>query len=422
MKLYFMYNIVVKDLDHSLVDRVVKRFYGKWLNIADEPQPYSYNIVLNKCFEKPKLLSPSTVEVCVSSENQKSIVTGIEQGKALLRQAVSWDGSTYLLSLEGEELEDYQIHPAYDVFIWRAGAEENVLLEVGADPGLNPLIHKRFGGEHYIYAGPHLYGKLIVPDEECLLKFTPHRSVHMDNDLVKFVELNRSTMAYHVAVARKFLDSLGEPDVVLVSFSGGKDSLVTLDLALKHYGRDVVRAVYVDTGVDFPQTTVFVEEVSAKLGVEVEKIRVPVREALSERGLPSKTNRWCTVLKTQGFRKVLERYRERYRRILVLVGDRDAESEARARKPPVRRREGYLEASPIKQWSTVHVQLYAWIHNLPENPLYLQGFYRLGCYICPALTGLEKRVMYTKLYNSLKQLEWFELFIKKACREMASQV
>ncbi len=93
------------------------------------------------------------------------------------------------------------------------------------------------------------------------------------------------------------------------------------------------------------------------------------------------------------------------------MGDRDTESEARARKPPVRRRRGYLEAAPLKQWATIHVQHYIWSRGLPLNPLYKLGFYRLGCYICPALTSLERFIMLRKLLDRLRGMPWFEKYI-----------
>jgi len=260
---------------------------------------------------------------------------------------------------------------------------------------------------------------MIVPDEGCNLQYFVLDDKRIDNDLDKFKEHNRIHLFHHVTIARKFLESLGEPDIVVVSFSGGKDSLVTLDLALKHYGRDMVKAIYVDTGVDFPETSVYVDRVMEKLGVEIVKAYAPVKENIGSKGLPSRSNRWCTIYKTMAFKKHLMSIRERYKKILVLVGDRDVESYARSRKPPIRRREGYLEASPLKQWATIHVQLYTWLNKLPENPLYFHGFYRLGCYICQALTGLEKQIMLYKLYESLKNREWFVEFINNSCKEGA---
>lgn len=409
---YWMYRVVPENMDRERVSKVVERFYGKWIHIASETYKYSYNIVLSKnC--RTRLIEPNTVITCIDNENTESIRKAIEYGKAFIRQYVSWNGSTYLLSSGGEDLENYVIHPAFDLFIWRDNLEKTILDNKNIHVCSNPLIHKRFGGEYLVYSGSKPVAKLKAPDHGIEFYVEQLNMECCDNDLDLFITLNKNYLIKHIMISRMFLNSLGEPDHVLVSFSGGKDSLVVLDLAVKHYGRDMVTGVYIDTGVDFPITSKYIELVSEKLGVRIEKIKVPVKDMIKSYGLPSKTNRWCTMMKTSGFKKIVEKYRGKYKKLLVLVGDRDSESEARARKPPVRKRRKYLEASPIKQWSTIHVQLYIWMYDLPENPLYKMGFYRLGCYICPALTSIEKHIMYNKLYNFLEKHPYFREFIDR---------
>ncbi|MEM0379998.1 MAG: phosphoadenosine phosphosulfate reductase family protein [Desulfurococcaceae archaeon] len=397
MSKYWLYNIIPNGFEYNLLSKVIEKYYGNWIHIDRVEQKYSFNIIIsNKCSEF-RLIKPNTVEVCVDKASMENIRRSIEIGRALLRQHVVWTDNTYSLFGEGFELEDYSIHPAYDIFIWRNGVETWILDSKNIVYGSNPLIQKRFGGEHLVYSGFRKVAKLIIPDSGFGFKAEQLSNEVNSNHLINFIETNKAITTYYTIISRKFLESLGEPDHVLISFSGGKDSLVTLDLAIKHYGREMVTAVYVDTGVDFKETIEYVNELSSKLGVNIEYVYVPVREYLSIYGYPTKTNRWCTLFKTNGFKKVLMKYKEKYRKILVLVGDRDSESLKRSRKPPVRKKQGYLEATPIKQWSTIHVQLYIWLNNLPENPLYRYGFYRLGCYICPALTSLERYIMITRL-------------------------
>lgn len=407
-----MFHVVPVNIDFDLVVNSISRFYGRWVKVSREPSSFSYNVLLEKCSGNVEFYDINTVRICIDKETPYSIARAIEFGRAWIRQAISWDGRTYRLFMSYSRLEDYEVHPAYDLFIWRSGFEQEVLKSIGLKSGLNPLIHKRFGGEYIIYSGSKPTAKLHILDEGFIFKGEQLSIDLVDNDLGLFIESNKPILHRHIIIVRKFLDSLGEPDIVVVSFSGGKDSLVTLDLAVKHFGNDMVRGVYVDTGVDFDETRKYVGTVAEKIGIEIEYVYAPVKELVSRHGFPSKKNRWCTLVKTQGFKKALSRYIERYRRVLVLVGDRDSESEARARKPPVRRRKKYLEASPIKQWSTIHVQLYTWINNLPENPLYKRGFYRLGCYICPALTSLEKYIMIKYLYRELKDKPLFKEYLK----------
>lgn len=415
MSMYWMYNAVVKEPGiEDYLRRILRRYYGKWLNVSKKRTSYSYNIVISTGEESLiKLIDPLTVHVQFPKKLLNSplkIFRMIETGRAYFRNHIVWD-ETYKLGFEGRMLERYEIKPAYDVMLALGSEYHRLLVNNGLEPPLNALINKRFGGEHYVYDGPYLHGKLIVPDEGFLLSSIKYRDrVYETIDLDEVLKNNNDALLMHIMVSRKFLESLGKPDIVLVSFSGGKDSLAVLHLAKMHFGEDIVRGIYVDTGVDFPHTKKYVKEMREKLGIEIDVVRSDVDVLLSRKGLPTKDNRWCTLRKTHAFKKRLKWYKKKFDRVLVLVGDRDSESVARARKPPVRKRENYLEAAPIKQWSTFLVQLYHLKYHLPFNPLYLRGFYRLGCYICPALTALEKHIMFNYMFKELEGLAWFKEF------------
>ncbi|RLE80629.1 MAG: hypothetical protein DRJ52_05955 [Thermoprotei archaeon] len=153
------------------------------------------------------------------------------------------------------------------------------------------------------------------------------------------------------------------------------------------------------------------ETVSRKLGVRLEVAEAHVDSALEEKGLPTNENRWCTRMKIEAlYRKIREASRGR---TLIVVGDRDAESELRSKRPFVRTHEEFTQVAPLKLWSGSHVQLYLLKNNIPLNPLYLEGFYRLGCFICPALRSWEIMI----LKNNLKlipgdQLNLFKSFLR----------
>lgn len=55
---------------------------------------------------------------------------------------------------------------------------------------------------------------------------------------------------------REWVDEYGE-DGVYISFSGGKDSTVLLNIARKLYPN--IRAVFVDTGLEYPEIRAFVK-------------------------------------------------------------------------------------------------------------------------------------------------------------------
>ncbi len=411
---YYMYNLIIEDGSATTIRSIIERYYGKWMHVSRSPSKYSYNITLRLCREEHvKAVDVNTVSICLPEKyTPRTLVRMIEYARAYLRLFISWDKTAYRLDSYGEPLEEYSMHPAYDLFIW--DKQVWLLKQLGLEPVGPLLINKRFGGLHYVYSGKNVVAELVVPDEGILIYLKKRKPVSTTTvSIHDIIEKNKPIITKHVAISRRFLESLGNPDIVIVSFSGGKDSLVTLDLAIKHYGKKHVRAIYIDTGVDFPITRKYISRIAEYYGISIDTIYAPVKDNIPRYGLPTRKNRWCTLLKVAAFRKKLEEYRGKYRKILVIVGDRDTESEKRSRKPPVRRRRGYLEAAPIKQWATIHVQLYTMINNLPVNPLYEYGFYRLGCYICPALTSLEKYVMVNRMLNEIKNLPWFKEYIER---------
>lgn len=92
---------------------------------------------------------------------------------------------------------------------------------------------------------------------------------------------------------------------VIVSFSGGKDSLATLILADKKYGRGGVIAVFCDTGWEHEMTYKHIAEVCQELGVELVTIKSKkylnfIDLAVKKKRFPSTKARFCTEeLKTK---------------------------------------------------------------------------------------------------------------------------
>jgi len=76
---------------------------------------------------------------------------------------------------------------------------------------------------------------------------------------------------------RRYAESV---DVVVVPWSEGKDSTLVLHLASKAVPQSRLRAVFADTGLEFPQTLEFAEMASRALGVRVEKVYAGSTELL----------------------------------------------------------------------------------------------------------------------------------------------
>lgn len=314
----------------------------------------------------------------------------IERGRAKIRNTARWRGAYVLGRCEGVNL-GVEPHPAYDVFLLLGErAVELVSEHLGAELEGPLLLVRKMGGEHDVYAGPSLVGRLRVPDTgrvsgEKLGEQAGGTSVE------RLLSENERVLETLERVSSSLLEGVGrEFDTVVVPWSGGRDSTATLLLARKVLGSKV-KAVYVDMGLEFRGSREHVLEVSERLGVELHTARVDLESYVRAVGLPSHSNRWCTRLKIEALYSKVREVAEG--RTLLVVGDRDAESELRSKRGPVREHEGFTQAAPLKNWSAAQAQLYILKHGIPLHPLYELGFYRIGCWVCPALRSWEKEVM-----------------------------
>lgn len=96
---------------------------------------------------------------------------------------------------------------------------------------------------------------------------------------------------------RQWVNEFGE-DGVYISFSGGKDSTVLLDIARKMYPE--IKAVYVDTGLEYPEIKHFVKGFD---NVEIIRPEMVFKDVITKYGYPmiSKEVSECV----QGARKYL---------------------------------------------------------------------------------------------------------------------
>ena len=134
-----------------------------------------------------------------------------------------------------------------------------------------------------------------------------------------------------VDFAIKLLQSIPQDGDIEVSYSGGKDSDVILELA-KMAGIPY-RAIYKNTTIDPPGTIAHARE----MGAEVIHPQKTFFQLISEKGYPSRVSRWCcSVLKEY---KVCDR---------AIQGIRRSESRKRAERY---KEPEYAEFTPQKEKS-----------------------------------------------------------------------
>jgi phosphoadenosine phosphosulfate reductase len=181
---------------------------------------------------------------------------------------------------------------------------------------------------------------------------------------------------------------------VYVSFSGGKDSLTTLDLT-RSAVKKPVKVFFANTGIEFPETVEFARRFCKENDIEL--IEVEAREAFWENlpsfGPPAKDFRWCCkVCKLAPINTVMEECTRGGRKCLTIDGKRKYESFTRSRIAPKEENPfipGQVSVFPIRNWRAIEVWLYIYYRKLEYNPLYDEGFERVGCWLCPAELSAE---------------------------------
>jgi len=213
----------------------------------------------------------------------------------------------------------------------------------------------------------------------------------------KTIDANRHVIDQFEADGVKFIrNAAGNMKKKLTtSFSGGKDSLVTLHLTEKAFGagsetEKEYEIIFADTGLEFQETIDNVKEVVEIYGHPFKETSAGnvFWEEYEIYGPPGVDNRWCTQsCKLKPITTLIETNYLEDGGCLTFIGQRQYESKARAtsqriwKSPSVR---GQIGAAPIQEWTAMHVWLYIFDKDLHYNPLYEKGFDRIGCWLCPA--------------------------------------
>ena len=213
-----------------------------------------------------------------------------------------------------------------------------------------------------------------------------------------------------VDFAIKLLQSIPQDGDIEVSYSGGKDSDVILELA-KMAGIPY-RAIYKNTTIDPPGTIAHARE----MGAEVIRPKKTFFQIISEKGFPSRFSRFCcSELKEY---KVCDR---------AIQGIRRRESRKRAeryKEPEMCRvysaKEKVKVYLPILEWTDQDVEEFIKERNIKCHPLYYKDgqfdvTQRLGCMGCP-LASRKKRIQFFK-----DNPRWLKAWIRAGQKKYTSE-
>ena len=168
-----------------------------------------------------------------------------------------------------------------------------------------------------------------------------------------------------------------------LAFSGGKDSLVVLHIALGVTPN--VPVIYNNTTVEFPETLQYVSRLQKEwdFNLYVTRSNIPFFKSVREKGWATHEDRWCCkpykdepaflYMSQKGFKA-------------EITGTTRTESIYRRSLSPIKvpKKEPHIiRVNPIYDWNEWEVWRYIEEHNLPYNPLYDMGYRRIGCWCCP---------------------------------------
>ncbi len=193
------------------------------------------------------------------------------------------------------------------------------------------------------------------------------------------------------------------PEGYYLGFSGGKDSIVTYQLAVMAGVK--FEAYHSCTRIDPPEVYKFIKKHYPEV-----KWLFPKRTFwayVRDYGPARITYRWCcSRLKESLGNKIKLKKR--------LFGIRAEESFRRAKREPVNKYGSQWHHYPIFDWKEFHIWEFIEENKLPYPVLYDEGFSRIGCVICPFIMGRAdlKRNMarYPKMFRIFEKccMEWAE--------------
>ncbi|MFW9869060.1 MAG: phosphoadenosine phosphosulfate reductase family protein [Candidatus Thorarchaeota archaeon] len=174
---------------------------------------------------------------------------------------------------------------------------------------------------------------------------------------------------------------------VVVAFSGGKDSLATYLIVERALGESPP-IFFMDTGIELPETIEYIEDFARSRSVKIIGQQAGDRfwDSVDTFGPPARDFRWCCkVLKLGPAATSIAD--EMGGENLSFMGQRKLESFQRSIEPRVTENPwvpGQTSANPIQNWNALEVWLYIFKKKEDFNPLYNQGYHRMGCYLCPS--------------------------------------
>ena len=245
---------------------------------------------------------------------------------------------------------------------------------------------------------------------------------YFEKHMATFVMANRDRLNYLIDEAHSFIRNAASKfpeERIVVSFSGGKDSTVTADLAVKALSNPSLVHIFGDTTLEFPSTIEYAHrfrdahpDAIFQIAKNDEQNFYDVCEDI---GPPARMMRWCcSMFKTGPITRVINSL-YRSQQILTFYGIRKSESVSRSKYNRIEDSADAVKiqqqtvASPIFFWKDIDIWLYLIAENVDFNDAYRLGYDRVGCWCCP--NNNQRAQFLSKIYMPEQSKKWREFLI-----------
>lgn len=245
---------------------------------------------------------------------------------------------------------------------------------------------------------------------------------YFDAIISNFVEANKVRLNELIEEAHRFIKGAAERfprENIVLSFSGGKDSTVTADLAIKALSDPSLVHIFGNTTLEFPFTTEYAQRYinSHPLAIfEVAKNdEQDFYDVCKDIGPPARMMRWCcSMFKTGPISRVINgMYRNQ--QILTFYGIRKSESVSRSKYNRIEENTESVKiqqqtvASPIFSWMDADIWLYLLAEDIDFNEAYRLGYDRVGCWCCP--NNNQRAQFLSRIYMPEQSKKWRDFLI-----------